>query len=539
MTIEEQISRLLGRDKVDLEVPQLPEHGEYSANIAMKMAKELKKNPRELASELIDKLDLSGTYVKKVEVAGGGFINFFASDEWFKSIPARVALEGSKWGSNSHLEGERICLEFVSANPTGPMHMGNARGGALGDSLSRIMEMCGAEVTKEFYLNDAGNQIEKFKLSLEARFNQLKGEKVEFSEDWYQGQDITDHAQAWIDKGNDTPEGLLSYALDQNVSNMKAILEKYNINYDIWFSEKSLYDSGAVDATVKNLDKNGKTYKKDGATWLKTEGDAKDEVLIRENGIPTYYTADIAYHYNKLVERKFTCAINVWGADHGGHIPRMKSGLASLDIDPNRLEVITIQLVRIVREGDIVRMSKRKGDTISLGDLLEEIGPDSARFFFNMRNATSSFDFDLDLAVKQSNDNPVFYVQYAHARICSILELAGIGCQEILSMAAAGINYNYDDSHERALIRRIATFTREIISSANTKEPSCITTYVRNLAGEFHKFYNACKVNTAEDHEVRKARLLLIHAVKQTIRNSLDILGVHAPEKMAKPEEEE
>ncbi|MCL2404254.1 MAG: arginine--tRNA ligase [Defluviitaleaceae bacterium] len=542
MNIEAQIKKLLPQSDISLEVPQSPDHGEYSSNIAMKLAKTYKKNPRELAQELINQMDFSGTYINKVEIAGAGYINFFASDEWFVDMPSHVVQMGDAWGSNNTLEGERICLEYVSANPTGPMHMGNARGGALGDSLARAMSACGAQVTKEFYLNDAGNQIAKLEMSLDARFRQLKGEDLDFNEDWYQGQDVIDHAQAWADKGNSTSEGLLSYALEQNISNMKQILQSYNIDYDVWFHESVLYESDAVNKAIQMLRDNNQIYEKDGAVWLRTEGDMKDEVLIRENGIPTYFAADIAYHYNKFVERGFTKAIDVWGADHGGHIARMKAAMQCLGIDPANLEIITIQLVRLMRDGQIARMSKRKGDTISLGDLIEEIGVDSARFFFNMRNSGSAFDFDLDLAVKQSSDNPVFYVQYAHARICSILEQSNVSYEELLQLAQDKSNkpsYKYDTPQERALIRRIALYPRELVNASHMYEPSSLTTYVRNVASDFHAFYTACKVNNAGDESIKNARLILALAARQTIKNVLEILGVAAPEKMKKLTDEQ
>jgi arginyl-tRNA synthetase len=418
------------------------------------------------------------------------------------------------------------------------MHMGNARGGALGDSLARALCFCGAEVGKEFYLNDAGNQIEKLKLSLEARFRQLKGEEIIFQEEWYQGDDITAHARRWLDAGHTTPEGLTEHALNENANEMEKILESYNITYDIWFRESVLYKSRSIEKAIEKLRENGKTYEKDGALWLQAAGDVKAEVLIRANGFPTYFAADIAYHYNKFAERGFTRGINVWGADHGGHIARMKYAMECLGIDPKRLEIITIQLVNLIRDGKVTRMSKRKGDAVSLGDLIEEIGVDSARFFFNMRNANSAFDFDLDLAVKQSNENPVFYVQYAHARICSILTQAGADIQRY-AVTAADVNYNFDHPLERALIKRIALFPREILSVVQFLEPSNLTTYVRNVAGDFHSFYNACPVNNAKEEDIRFARLLLVQAVRQTIKNAMGLLGVSAPERMAKMGEAE
>jgi len=533
MKIEHQIKDILGSHEATIEIPKSSEHGEYSSNIAMKNAKQLKRNPVELAKEMVNAMDFTGTYIARAEVAGSGFINFFATDEWYKSIPLEAVKAGENWGCNKTLQHQKICLEYVSANPTGPMHMGNARGGALGDSLARILSFCGAEVVKEFYLNDAGSQIDKLRQSLEARFKQLKGIDIEFKDEWYQGEDIINHAQYWLDSGHDDPEGLLEYALDKNTTDMKRILESYNIEYDVWFRESTLYNSDSIEKTISQLTENNRTYEQDGAIWLKTNEDVKDEVLVRANSFPTYFAADIAYHYNKFVERGFTQAINIWGADHGGHISRMKSAMESIGVDSSRLQIITIQLVRLMREGKVARMSKRKGDTVSLGDLIEEIGVDSARFFFNMRNASSAFDFDLDLAVKQSSDNPVFYVQYAHARICSILEQAGIPYDGGKPLEPKPINYNYNTPAERALIKRIALFPREIESIAQLLEPSSLTTYVRNLASDFHSFYTVCPVNRADD-DVRLARLLLVQATRQTIQNSLYLLGVSAPTKMAK-----
>ena len=537
MTIEQQIKDIIGAQDATIEIPKSSEHGEYSSNIAMKNAKKLKRNPRELALELVNNMDFNGTYIARAEVAGGGFINFFPTDEWYKSIPLNVLETKENWGSNTTLNDNKICLEYVSANPTGPMHMGNARGGALGDSLARILSFCGAEVVKEFYLNDAGSQIEKFKQSLEARFDQLKGINIEFKDEWYQGDDIVGHAQYWLDSGHETSEGLMEYALEKNITDIKRILESYNVEYDVWFRESTLYNSDSIEKAIKRLGENNKTYNKDGALWLKTEGDdVKDEVLVRANSFPTYFAADIAYHYNKFEERGFTRGINIWGADHGGHVSRMKSSLESMGIDSNRLEIIIIQLVRLIRDKQVVRMSKRKGDTVSLEDLIEEIGVDSARFFFNMRNATSAFDFDLDLAIKQSNENPVFYVQYAHARICSLLELAGVNINEQtpIILKSSEIKYNFDTPSERTLIKTIALFPREIVAISQSLEPSSLTTYVRNLASDFHSFYTDCPVNKCEDEDIRSARLILVQATRQTIKNALDLLGVSAPTKMAK-----
>ncbi|MDR1101736.1 MAG: arginine--tRNA ligase [Clostridiales bacterium] len=551
MIIEQQIKKLLADEGAELEVPSNPAHGEFSSNIAMKMAKQLKRKPQDVAQEIVDKMDLTNTFIAKVEVAGPGFINFYATDEWYQSVPLEIAIAGDEWGKNDSLKGEKINVEFVSANPTGPMHIGNARGGALGDSLAKVMKMCGAEVVKEFYLNDTGNQIEKFRNSLDARFRQLQGEDVDFKEDWYQGRDIIDHAQRWLDEGHTTSEGLAEDALERNIADMERILRDYNIEYDVWFRESSLYKDGFANEILQKLIAAGATYEKDGAVYLKTsvmlgkDGEGKDDVLIRSNGIPTYFMSDIAYHYNKFVERGFTRSIDVWGADHGGHVDRVKKGIEYLGMNPDKFDVKLIQLVKLLKNGEVVKMSKRKGDAIGLEDLVEEIGKDSARFFFNMQNAKSRMNFDLDLAVKQSSDNPVFYVQYAHARICSILDKAGIQFNKNLKLEdlgggnmivtdSKGIKYNYNTKEERDLIRRIAMFPREVAAAGEMLEPSGLTTYVRSLAGEFHSFYSKCPIKREENEDVRSARLLLAQAAKQTIKNTLDILGVDAPEHMDK-----
>ena len=527
--IKSQIIKLINlpEEKIILEIPKKREFGDYSTNIAMKLAKTLGKNPRDLAQEIISKMNFDGTYITKAEIAGAGFINFFLDDKWLAQVPKNVLKLGDKYGANESLKGEKICLEYVSANPTGPMHMGNARGGALGDSLARVMKACNADVTKEFYLNDAGNQIAKLGKSLYARYMQAQGEDYEFPEDGYQGADIIQLAEEFGKaKGTEEEitEKLVAFALERNCANMKRVLSEYRVDYDVWFKESTLYETNAVADIVEMLKQNGATYEKDGAIWLRCDEttDEKDEVLVRANGIPTYFAADIAYHYNKLHERKFTRAINVWGADHHGHIARMKRSMDLLGIDGERLEVITIQLVRLMRGSEIARMSKRRGEMISLEDLLEEIGIDAARYFFNMRLANSHFDFDLELAVKKSSENPVYYVQYAHARICSILENAPEWKCE---------SPTYEHDAEKNLLRKIAQFPSEVAICAQTLEPSRLTHYATDLAGEFHSFYAACKVIT-DDATTRNSRLLLADVARQTLANVLELLGVNAPERM-------
>ncbi|GHV18611.1 arginine--tRNA ligase [Clostridia bacterium] len=532
--IKKQITDLFGDlgEEIVLDIPKNREFGDYSTNIAMQLAKRERRNPRELAAEFVDKMDFSGTYIDKAEVAGAGFINFYLNDSYLIAVPKNVLEFGDNYGANDSLKGQKILLEYVSANPTGPMHMGNARGGALGDSLARVMKACGADTTREFYLNDSGNQIAKFTNSLYARYMQQFGE-YEFPEDGYHGKDIAELAAEYTkitgeDKLKNISEeeikaGLTAFGLERNVADIKRILGDYRVEYDYWFHESSMYETGAVEKIVDMLKKTGETYEQDGALWLKC-GD-KDEVLVRANGFATYFAADIAYHYNKLAERGFDRAINVWGADHHGHIARMKRSMEILGLDPDRLEVITIQLVRLMRGGEVARMSKRSGESITLGDLLEEIGIDSARYFFNMRLANSHFDFDLELAVKQSSDNPVFYVQYAHARICSIIESA----KEYGNWT--GVEPTYTHEAEQTLIRKIANFPQEVAVSAQILEPSRLTHYAAELAGDFHSFYGACKV-MVEDEQTRNSRLLLVDSARQTLKNVLNLLGVTAPERM-------
>ena len=434
-------------------------------------------------------------------------------------------------------------IEFVSANPTGPMHMGNARGGALGDTLANVLKKAGWNVTREFYINDAGAQIEKFGNSLEGRYIQiLKGEDaVEFSQDWYQGDDIRVHAQNYIDIHGDSllsldsaerRQKLIEYALELNIDSLQSTLSRYGINYDVWFRESTLHDAGDVMGTVNKLLESGKAYEKEGAIWLKSTdfGSDKDDVLVRQNGIPTYFAADIAYHRNKIETRGFDLCINIWGADHHGHIARMKGALEAVGIDSDKLMVLTIQLVRLMSAGEVVRMSKRTGKMITLSDLIDEIGIDPARFFFNMRAAGSHMDFDLDLAVEQSNDNPVFYVQYAHARICSIIRLLEEEGTVVPKMA--DINTDVLSAKEEIeLMRKLGELTEEITNAAVNFEPSHLTRYLMDLAAAFHSFYSACRVKD-DNEEVRKARLKLCDSTRVVINIVLDILGVSAPTQM-------
>ena len=529
--------------EIEIEVPKDKAHGDFSVNTAMKLTKILKKNPREIATAITEAMDFSDTYIDKAEIAGPGFINFYLNSKWLAD-GLRLAHElGSDFGKVNIGNGKKVMVEFVSANPTGPMHMGNARGGALGDSLASVLDWAGYDVTREFYINDAGAQIEKFGKSLEARYMQLiVGEnEFEFPEDGYKGNDIKMHAENYLNKfGKDLAEktseerrqALIDYALPINIANLKRDLEQYRINYDVWFYESSIHKNGEVAETIKLLEDAGLTYEKDGAVWIKTTefGDEKDEVLIRANGIPTYFAVDIAYHRNKFVKRGFDRVINIWGADHHGHVARMKGAMEALGIDSSKLEIIIMQLVRLIKNGGVARMSKRTGEMITLSDLVDEIGVDAARFFFNLRQAGSHLEFDMDLAVAQNSDNPVFYVQYAHARIASILRALNA---ENISLAPAGsidLSLLKDDA-EINLMTKIISLPQEIAQCAATLEPSKLTRYVLDLAALFHSFYNSCRVK-CDDEALMQARLLLVETTKQVIENVLGLLKIDAPDEM-------
>lgn len=527
---------------IKLEEPKDKSHGDFACNIAMVLAKQLRTSPRAIADAIVQNIDAGGN-IREVNVAGAGFINFYLSPAWLYETMRCIEEQGENYGRIDLGKDKKVMVEFVSANPTGPMHMGNARGGALGDCLASVLEYAGYDVTREFYVNDAGNQIEKFGKSLSARYIQaLKGEDaVEFPEDGYHGDDIKEHAKAFIelygDKYLDSDEeerkqALIDYALEKNVAALKSDLEKYRIFYDIWFRESKLHESGEVKAAIERLKKNGYTYEQEGAIWLDCEkmGLEKNEVLVRQNGIPTYFAADIAYHINKLETRKFDRVINVWGADHHGHVARMKNALSAVGIDSSRLDIVLMQLVRLMQDGEIVRMSKRTGKAITLSDLLEEVSIDAARFFFNMRGAGSHLDFDLGLAKEQNNDNPVFYVQYAHARICGILRLLkdeGVCVPKFSDIKPELLT----EETELALLKKLSDLPEEIRISAETLEPARITRYVTELATAFHAFYNACRVNV-EDEDLRAVRVKLIDCTRTVISGVLGMLKISAPEKM-------
>ena len=526
-----------------IEIPKDTSHGDFASNAAMVNAKNAGKAPRDIAAALLEAMDFTGSYFVAAETAGPGFMNFRLGQNWFSDSVQSVLDCGADYGRSDYGHGEKVMVEFVSANPTGPMHMGNARGGAIGDCLASALDFAGYEVCREFYINDAGNQIVKFGKSLEARYLQLYlGEDaVEFPEDGYQGEDIKVRAKEFADLHGDKyvnapseerTQALIDYALPANVEGLRRDLEKYRIKYDVWFSEKSLHESGAVMDVVKLLSDRGMTYEKDGAVWYKaTEfGAEKDEVLVRANGIPTYFTADIAYHYNKFAVRGFDRVIDVWGADHHGHVARMKGSMDAIGLDGSKLDVVLMQLVRLMKDGQPFKMSKRTGKAITLTDLLEEIPIDAARFFFNMREPNSTLDFDLDLAVEETSQNPVYYVQYAHARICSILKnLAAEGISPH-PVTAAELDL-LTTSEEKELIRKLATLPEEIIGAAKNYDPARLTHYVIDTATLFHKFYNACRVK-GEEEPLMQARLALCMATRIVIENVLGLLKITAPESM-------
>lgn len=529
-------------EKVKLEVPKDKSHGDFACNLAMMLAKPLRCAPRAIAEAIVSHLG-EDEDIAKAEVAGAGFINFYLTPNWLYRVMEDIESRGTDYGKIDLGKGKRVMVEFVSANPTGPMHMGNARGGALGDCLASVLEYAGYDVTREFYVNDAGNQIEKFANSLNARYIQeLKGEDaIEFPEDGYHGDDIREHAKAFIklygDKHLNVSEeerkaALVDYALEKNVTALREDLEKYRIVYDVWFRESKLHKDGEVMAAIDRLRDNGFTYEEDGALWLNCEkmGLEKNEVLIRKNGIPTYFAADIAYHINKLETRGYDLAINIWGADHHGHVARMKKALEAVGIDSSRLTVVLMQLVRLMQDGEVVRMSKRTGKAITLSDLLEDISVDAARFFFNMRSAGSHLDFDLTLAAQQSNDNPVYYVQYAYARICSILRLLGEDGVSVKDYSEINPSLLKEES-ELNLLKKLGDLPDEIRMSAESLEPARITRYIMELATDFHSFYNSCRVKN-EDAELMAARLKLVDSVRIVMKGILGMLKITAPDRM-------
>ena len=543
-----------------VEIPKDTANGDYTTTFCLAAAKALKKNPRQVAQILMDHMDLSGSYFTSVEMAGPGFLNFRLGNKWFRDTVACVEQEGAAYGCNDVLKGQKIMVEFVSANPTGPMHMGNARGGVLGDTLASVLQKSGADVWREFYVNDAGNQIEKFAKSLEARYLQIiKGEDaVEFPEDGYHGDDIRELAQAFYDREGEKyldcdqktrHDALARFGLDNNIPKMQRDLARYGITYDQWFFESSLHESGYVADSVQALTDLGYTYEKDGALWLHTsrilaenlkkagKSDAdieklglKDDVLRRANGFYTYFAADIAYHRNKFAIRGFDKVINVWGADHHGHVARLKGAMDALGLDgEHRLDIVLMQLVKLVRDGQVVRMSKRTGKAVSLTDLLDMVPVDACRYFFNAKPETQ-MEFDLGLAVREDSENPVYYVQYAHARICTLLK--ALEAEGYTVPAAGEVDFSLlSGEAEQALIKKIAAYSQVVRLAARDYDPSHINRYLTELAGDFHRFYTACRIK-GEERPVLLARLKLADTARSVLKNAMTLIGCTAPEKM-------
>ncbi len=544
-----------------VEIPREVKNGDYASSFAMAGAKALHMAPRAIAEIILGHLKLEGSYFQSAEIAGPGFLNFRLGERWYGEVLSDIEAEGSGYGRCDEGRGQRVMVEFVSANPTGPMHIGNARGGVLGDSLASVLERCGYEVWREFYVNDAGNQIHKFALSIDARYRQLlHGEEaVPFPEDGYQGEDIRELAQGFLDaygpgmeaeSEEKRQEAMAAYGLKVNLPKMQEDLRRYKIEYDMWFSESTLHESGYVEETVGLLTQRGWTYEKDGALWLNTSGllrekylregksqtqvdklELKDDVLRRANGFYTYFAADIAYHRDKLERRGFQKAINIWGADHHGHVHRLQAALDGLGLDgSNRVVVVLMQLVNLLQDGKPVRMSKRSGKAIALRDLLDEISVDAARYFFNSRSSTSPLDFDLDLAVREDSENPVYYVQYAHARICSLiakLKEEGVAVPKAGEIDPKALT----QPEELALIKTLSQLPDELLHAARDYDPSYINRYLIVVAGDFHRFYNACRIK-GEEERVTLARLKLADTVRTVLATGMELIGVNAPVKM-------
>ena len=546
--------------RANVEIPKDSANGDYTTTFALAAAKAMRRSPRDIASTLLEHLDLTGSYFASAEIAGAGFLNFRLADKWYADVLSTVESEGDAYGRSATLKGQKIMVEFVSANPTGPMHMGNARGGVLGDTLAAVLEAAGADVWREFYVNDAGNQIEKFANSLEARYLQLilGEEAVPFPEDGYHGDDIKEMAKAFYDQYGqqykdvsvaERHEALAKFGLERNIPKMQNDLRRYKIEYDQWFFESSLHNSGYVADTVEQLTQAGYTYEKEGALWLNTSRileenyrragksdkdiaklELKDDVLRRANGFYTYFAADIAYHRNKFAVRGFDRVINIWGADHHGHVARLKGAMDVLGLDgTNRLDIVLMQLVKLLRDGEVVRMSKRTGKAISLCDLLDEVPVDAARWFFNAKPDTQ-MDFDLGLAVREDSENPIYYVEYAHARICSLLRTLESEGFTVPAMDEVDISLLTGEA-ETALIKQISQFCEALRLAARDYDPSHINRYLVELAGCFPRFYTACRIKGEED-TVLRARLKLADTTRSVLKNGLKLLGVEAPEKM-------
>ncbi|WP_163099596.1 arginine--tRNA ligase [Peribacillus alkalitolerans] len=533
LATEDQIPNVI------LETPKEKAHGDYSTNMAMQLTKIAKKAPKMIAEAIIEHFDTSKASIEKMEIAGPGFINFYMNNSYLAELIPTIIEAGDQYGESTFGNGQKIQVEFVSANPTGDLHLGHARGAAVGDSLCNILAKAGYDVSREYYINDAGNQINNLALSVEARYFQALGIEKEMPADGYHGEDIIGFGKTLADEYGDKFvmesqevrfDFFREYGLKVEMEKLKKDLENFRVGFDVWYSETSLYHNGKIDAGLETLKERGHIYEKDGATWFRSTelGDDKDRVLIKQDGSYTYLTPDIAYHKDKL-ERGFEKLINIWGADHHGYIPRMKAAIEALGYNRDQLEVEIIQLVHLYKDGEKMKMSKRTGKAVTMRDLIEEVGLDATRYFFAMRSADTHMDFDLDLAVSQSNENPVFYAQYAHARICSILrqgEEQGIQFDGNLDLSQVSAEKEMD------VLKKLGEFPQAIAEAAEKRLPHRISNYIFDLASTFHSFYGAEKVLDVDNMERTKARLALIKAVQITLKNALALIGVSAPEKM-------
>lgn len=533
LATEEQIPNVV------LELPRDKTHGDYSTNMAMQLTKIAKKAPKMIAEAIIENFDNSKASIEKIEIAGPGFINFYMNNAYLTELVPVILKVDEAYGESDFGKGEKIQVEFVSANPTGDLHLGHARGAAVGDTLCNILSKAGYDVSREYYINDAGNQINNLAISIEARYFQALGLEKDMPEGGYHGEDIigigktlaSEYGDEYVNADEkERFEFFREYGLKYEMEKLKTDLGNFRVGFDVWYSETSLYQDGKIDEALKVLRERGHVYEEDGATWFRSTelGDDKDRVLIKQDGSYTYLTPDIAYHRNKL-ERGFETLINIWGADHHGYIPRMKAAIEALGYNREQLEVEIIQLVHLYKDGEKMKMSKRTGKAVTMRDLIDEVGLDATRYFFAMRSADTHMDFDLDLAVSQSNENPVYYAQYAHARISSILSQGveqGISYEGVTDFSALATE------KEVELLKKLGEFPQAIAEAAEKRMPHRMTNYIFDLASTFHSFYNADKVLDVEEMERSKARLGLVKSVQITLKNALAIIGVSAPEKM-------
>ncbi|MDE9845689.1 arginine--tRNA ligase [Staphylococcus pseudintermedius] len=523
--------------EIKIEIPKDTKNGDYATNIAMVLTKLAKRNPREIAQLIVDHLDTEAAHVKKIDIAGPGFINFYLDSSYLNAVIDQALELDTQFGRVAESKNKKILVEYVSANPTGDLHIGHARNAAVGDTLCNILDAAGYDVTREYYINDAGNQITNLAKSIEARYLQHLGQKAEMPADGYHGQDIKNIGADLAEKqpnlmdlsDDERLKTFRQLGVDYEMAKLKQDLAEFNIHFDNWFSETSLYEKGEIKAVLERMKENGYTYEQDGATWLRTTDfkDDKDRVLIKKDGTYTYFLPDIAYHYDKF-QRGNDNLINLFGADHHGYINRLKASLETFGVDSDRLEIQIMQMVRLMQDGEEVKMSKRTGNAITLREIMDEVGIDAARYFLTMRSADTHFDFDMALAKEQSQDNPVYYAQYAHARICSILRQAEAQGYQV----EKGADYQTITNDKAIeLLKKVAEFEPMIEGAAEARAPHRVTNYIQDLAAHFHKFYNAEKVLT-EDQAKTKAHLALIDAVRITLRNALQLVGVTAPEQM-------